>query len=90
MLGKLPDRNQREIFRTRLEDLIDPHCVPTVIASRTVIAGLTRNPITCDVIVGLTRNRSNPVIINILLQCMRFLIPLRSIRNDRRYRDATI
>ena len=25
MLGKLPDRNQREIFRTRLEDLIDPH-----------------------------------------------------------------
>ena len=25
MLGKLPDRNQREIFRTQLEDLIDPH-----------------------------------------------------------------
>jgi len=24
MLGKLPDRNQREIFRTRLEDLINP------------------------------------------------------------------
>ena len=25
MSGKLPDRNQREIFHTRLEDLIDPH-----------------------------------------------------------------
>ena len=25
MSGKLQDRNQREIFRTRLEDLIDPH-----------------------------------------------------------------
>ena len=24
MLEKLPDRNQREIFRTRLEGLIDP------------------------------------------------------------------
>ena len=25
MLGKLPDKNQREFFRTRLEDLINPH-----------------------------------------------------------------
>ena len=25
MLGKLVDKNQREIFRTRLEDLINPH-----------------------------------------------------------------
>ena len=25
MLGKLPDNNQRELFRTRLEDLIDPN-----------------------------------------------------------------
>ena len=25
MSGKLPDRNQREIFRTHLKDLIDPH-----------------------------------------------------------------
>jgi len=24
MLGKLPDRNQHEIFHTRLEDLINP------------------------------------------------------------------
>ena len=24
MLGKLPDRSQRKIFRTRLEDLINP------------------------------------------------------------------
>ena len=28
MIGKLPDRHQRELFRTRLEDLIDPnHCL---------------------------------------------------------------
>ena len=25
MLGKLVDKNQREIFRTRLEELINPH-----------------------------------------------------------------
>ena len=24
MLGKLADKNQRDLFRTRLEDLIDP------------------------------------------------------------------
>ena len=30
MLGKLPNKNQREIFRIRLKDLIDPQLVSII------------------------------------------------------------
>jgi IS5 family transposase len=34
MLGKLPDKNQRELFRTRLVDLINPRHELAMLADR--------------------------------------------------------
>jgi len=39
MTGKLPDKNQRELFRTRLKDLINPNHELALLWNRKMVAG---------------------------------------------------